>query len=155
MEGFGGARSDNLMPVSIKVRVESGCFHREHSPQAYRLIDDFVAGASKADSACQIEEHESGPEILIYMAVTTAGLTLAKSVIDLITAIVKARSEGIKKGDKPSHPLELIVRGHSKDGEYFEERILRIPPEQVVNVKMIEDALAQSSKVTKKPRKKK
>jgi hypothetical protein len=89
------------------------------------------------------------------MAVTTAGLTLAKSVIDLITAIVKARSEGIKKGDKPSHPLELIVRGHSKDGEYFEEKILRIPPEQVVNVKMIEDALARSSKVTKKPRKKK
>ena len=78
MERFGGAKSDNLMPVSIKVRVESGCFHREHSPQAYRLVDDFLAGARKADFACQIEEHESGPELLLYMAVTTAGSPLPR-----------------------------------------------------------------------------
>lgn len=25
--------------VSVKVRVESGCFHREHSPEAYKIID--------------------------------------------------------------------------------------------------------------------
>jgi hypothetical protein len=25
--------------VSINVRVSSGCFHREHSPRAYELID--------------------------------------------------------------------------------------------------------------------
>jgi hypothetical protein len=35
-------------------------------------------------------EHESGPEILAYLAAATAGLTLAKSVFDLITAIINA-----------------------------------------------------------------
>jgi len=25
--------------VSIKLRVDSGCFHREHSPRAYEIID--------------------------------------------------------------------------------------------------------------------
>jgi hypothetical protein len=41
---------------------------------------------------CHIEflEHESGPEILAYLAAATAGLTLAKSVFDLITAIINA-----------------------------------------------------------------
>ncbi len=150
MDKFGGGTSDKLMPVSIKVRVASGCFHREHSPHAYRLIDDFIAGADKSNQRCQFEEHESGPEILVFLAVTTAGLTFAKSVVDLITAIIKARSEGIKKGDSPSDPLELIVRGHSKDGEYFEEMILRIPPHQIVTEKVIKDALAQSRKTKKR-----
>ncbi len=155
MERFAGATPDNFVPVSIKVRVESGCFHREHSPQAYRLIDDLVAQSHKPNFHWQIEEHESGPEILVYLAVTTAGLTFAKSAVDLITAIVKARSEGIKRGDRPSDSLELIVRGHSKDGEYFEERILRIPPDQIVTAKAIADALAKSGKTEKKRTKKK
>jgi hypothetical protein len=155
MERFGGPTPDKRVPVSIKVRIESGCFHREHSPQAYRLIDDLVAKADKSNLDFQIHEHESGPEILIYLAVTTAGLTFAKSVVDLITAIVKARSEGIKKGDRPSDPLELIVRGHSKDGEYFEEKILRIPHDQIVTTKVIQEALAKSGKTKKKKSKKK
>lgn len=32
-------RPDKSIPISIKVRVVSGCFHREHSPKAYELID--------------------------------------------------------------------------------------------------------------------
>ena len=154
MEQFGGPTPDNLAPVSIKVRITSGCFHREHSPQAYKLIDDYVSGTDMAKLRAEIEEHESGPEILVFLAVATAGLTFAKSVVDLITVIIKARSEGIKKGDRPSEPLELIVRGHTKDGEYFEEKILRIPNDQTVTTKAIEAALAQSSKAAKKPKKK-
>jgi len=149
MDKFSGAPSGEFLPLSIKVRVESGCFHREHSPHAYELIDEFMAGISKADCQCQFEEHESGPEILVILAVTAAGLNLAKSVIDLITAIIKARSEGIKKGDGPSHSLEVIIRGHYKEGEYFEEKILRVSHNQVVTEKIIEDALAQSDTVKK------
>lgn len=111
--------------VSIKVRVVSGCFHREHSPRAYELIDRNLAKLSGSDSFA-FEEHESGPEILLYLAVTTAGLSLAKSVVDLITAIIKARSEGIKKGDSPSDPLELIVRRVHDAEEFREETVLRI-----------------------------
>ena len=93
--------------LSIKLRVASGCFHREHSPRAYNLIDSQLPPLS-AD--VEFIEHESGPELLVYVAVATAGITLAKSVIDLITAIIKARSDGIKKGDHPTDPIELIIR---------------------------------------------
>jgi hypothetical protein len=143
MEDFGRAKTDDLVPVSIKVRVMSGCFHREHSPFAYRLIDDYLTKAGLADDHCRFEEHESGPELLVLLAAATAGFVFAKSVIELITAIIKARSEGIRKGDRPSDPLELIVRGHSKNGEYFEEMVLRIPPNHDITPKQIEDALAK------------
>jgi hypothetical protein len=61
----------------------------------------------------------------VYVALTTAGITLAKSVIDLITAIVKARSDGIKKGDSATHPVELIVRRVHRARESRED-ILRV-----------------------------
>jgi len=155
MQQFGSAKPDGLVPVSLKVRVASGCFHREHSPHAYRLIDDYLAAADLSDVHCQFEEHESGPEILVYLAVTAAGLGFAKSVIELITAIIKARSEGIKRGDRPSDPLELIVRGHTKDGEYFEEMVLRIPPEHPITAKQVENALVKRKPPAQKKRRKK
>ena len=156
MEDFGHARTDGFLPVSIKVRVTSGCFHREHSPHAYRLIDDYLAAADLSKVQCRFEEHESGPELLVYLAVTAAGLGVVKSIVELVTAIIKARSDGIKKGDRPSDPLELIVRGHTKDGEYFEERVLRIPPELVITSKQIEDAITKRRpKTPKKKRKRK
>lgn len=155
MERFGTANVERLAPVSIKIRVTSGCFHREHSRQAYRIIDNYIAEADLSDVRYQIEEHESGPEILVLLAVITAGLTFAKSVVELITAIIKARSEGIKKGDVPSDPLELIVRGYRKDGEYFEEKILRIPPEQNITPKQIKEALSKGTRETQKVKRKK
>src|SRR5262249_27779034 len=96
--------------VSLKVRVVSGCFHREHSPHAYAIIDQKLLAIPVADREFVFEEHESGPEILVYLAVITAGTTLAKSVIDLVTTIIKARAESVKKGDRPSDPIELIIR---------------------------------------------
>ncbi len=74
---------------------------------------------------------------------TTAGLTLAKSIVDLVTAIIKARSDGVKKGDAPSAPLELIVRGYSKDDVYFEETTLRIPAYRDVTTDLIESVFAE------------
>ena len=72
------------------------------------------------------EEHESGPELLVYVAVATAGVTLAASVINLVTAIIKARSEGVKKGDRPDEPIELIVRRVDDRRGLREETILRV-----------------------------
>ena len=112
--------------VSIKVRIASGCFHREHSPRAYELIDSALAKMPSPTDMFSVQEHESGPEILVYLAVTAAGLGLAKSIVELITAIIKARSEGIKKGDRPSEPLELIVRRIQHDHDFQEEVVLRI-----------------------------
>jgi hypothetical protein len=152
MKSFGGAKDNGSLPVSIKVRVSSGCFHREHSPQAYQIIDDYLAKADLSDAHFQLEKHESGPELLIYLAITTAGFTFAKSVVELITAIIKARSEGIKKGDNQSEPIELIVRGHMKDGEYFEETVLRIPPERVITARQVKAALMKRKSAKTKKR---
>ncbi len=112
--------------VSIELRVTSGCFHREHSPQPYRLIDGYLGKLSPAAGDFAFEEHESGPELLVCLAVITAGATLTKSIIDLVATIIKARAEGIRKGDQPSDPLELIVRDIRDGHDFREEMTLRI-----------------------------
>lgn len=129
------------LPVSIKVRVISGCFHREHSPCAYHIIDEYLADHAPQDVCFSFQEHESGPEILVYFA---ASVTLVTSIINLITTLVKARKEGIKKGDHPSAPVEIIIRGHLKEGEYFEERILRLDAHDPVSRELIGKALNDS-----------
>jgi hypothetical protein len=131
------------VPVSVKIRVSSGCFHREHSPRAYTLIDKQMSELVMHDEFT-FEEHESGPELLLFVAAATAGISLAKSIIDLIVAIIKARSEGIKKGDHPASPLELIVRRTYKDQEFREETVLRIGHEEAIDRKIIEEHLKQS-----------
>lgn len=90
------------------------------------------------------EERESGPELLVFVATVTASISLAKSIIDLIVAIIKARSEGIKKGDHPAAPLELIVRRTYKDEEFREETVLCIKHEEIIDRKIIEEYLKQS-----------
>jgi hypothetical protein len=133
------------VPVSIKMRVPSGCFHREHSPQAYALIDrELMSFAS--GPAFEFEEHESGPELLVYVALATSGITLAKSIIDLVTAIIKARSEGVKKGDGPSSPIELIVRRTGQGQEFREEVVLRLDPDDPVSGKMVGECLNEALK---------
>src|SRR6202161_318007 len=87
MRGFEARRppAPGGLPVSIKIRVLSGCFHREHSPRADKLIDQALASLLP-DAALSFEEHESGPELLIYAAAATAAMSLAANVLNLITA---------------------------------------------------------------------
>ena len=137
--------------VSVKVRVSSGCFHREHSPNAYRVIDAYLASVSTKQVEIGFEEHESGPEILVYVGAGTAIVLFAKGVIELVVAILKARSEGIRRGDHPSDPLELVVRRVEKDGEIREEIVLRIGHLDQVEVTEIEGVLnAAVAKLTKR-----
>ena len=76
-----------------------------------------------------------------YLALGTASVTLAKSVIDLVTAIIKARADGVKKGDHPSAPVELVVRRVWRDGKCQEERLLRFAPTDRVDGGEIEKKL--------------
>ena len=127
--------------VSVKVRVESGCFHREHSPEAYKFID---ARLRRPPEHAEVIEHESGPELLLYLAVTAGALSLAKSVVELVTEIFKARAAGIKRGDRPSDPLVLIVRRVDEKNEYHEDMILRIGHTDPVDLVLIEKELNAS-----------
>lgn len=146
---------DSRHPVSIKIRVASGCFHREHSPKAYEEIDAYLAEHPLDRDGAAFEEHESGPEILVYLAVTTAGLVLAKSVLDLITAVLQARKAGIKKGDVPTAPLEVILRGHFDKDEYHQEVIIRVDPDAKVDPKLIKSAIKGAMKKLPAPEAKK
>ena len=129
--------------VSVKVRVESGCFHREHSPEAYKIID---AQLRRPPECAEVIEHESGPELLLYLAVTAGALSLAKSVVELITEIFKARAAGIKEGDHPRDPLVLIVRRVDEKNEYREDVILRIGHTDVIDSGAIDKELTAAIK---------
>jgi hypothetical protein len=137
MENFSSRRPHNGGDaVSIKIGIDSGCFHREHSPEAYRLIDQKI---SKIHDDIQFVEHETGPELLVYLAVGTAALSLGKSVIELITEIIKARSAGIQKGDHPREPLKLIVRRTDEKNGFQEEIILCIGHHESIDQKTIDE----------------
>lgn len=127
--------------ISIKVSVVFGCFHREHSPHAFEILDRYFLSVRPEDRVFALREHESGPEILVYLALTTAGVALAKSIVDLVTTIIKARSESVKKGDSPCEPVELIVRRVCKDGEFREEKLLRFSHRDHVDKKAIDQKL--------------
>jgi hypothetical protein len=86
------------------------------------------------------ERHESGPELLFCLAMWTATISLAKEVIKLVTAIINARSEGQKQGDRHHEAIELIVRDFDKDGKMFEERVLRIQQGHEPNREMVKRA---------------
>jgi len=127
--------------MSLKVRVTSGCFHREHSPGAYAIIDEHLSSMGSSEIPFEFVEHESGPELLVLMALGTAGLGLAKSVIDLVVAVIEARREGVKQGDRPSDPIELIVRRVDYGDAFREERILRIACDDPTDAAEIERLL--------------
>jgi len=141
MKHFREGRESGI-ELSIKIRVTSGCFHREHSPEAYRIIDNYMR-SHPSDTFC-LEEHESGPEVLVYFALATAGITLAKSVVDLIATIIKARADGIRKGDSPCHPLVVIVRGVDVNDRFHEEEVMQIDSHAPPSIKAIEDSLSEA-----------
>lgn len=147
MRGFEAHRppQPGEVAISLKVRVVAGCFHREHSPHAYEVIDQKLLAIPVADREFDFEEHESGPEILVYLAAVTAGITLAKSVIDLLTTIIKARAESVKKGDRPSEPIELIIRRVEGGSEFREETIIRIGHNDAVDPREIERRLKDAT----------
>ncbi len=64
---FKRRREANGNVVSIKVRI-SRVFHREHSPEAFKIIDARLRSLPENLEAI---EHESGPELLLYLAVGT------------------------------------------------------------------------------------
>jgi hypothetical protein len=122
---LGGFDGTDGLAVSIKVRPTSGCFCRSCCPNANRLIGEARQKLER-EGDFRFEEHETGPEILMVCAATTAGFAFATAVVNFFTAVINARTAGRKKGDRREEPIELIVRGFDKDGNLFEEKVLRI-----------------------------
>jgi hypothetical protein len=58
--------------------------------------------------------------------------------------LIKARSEGIKKGDHLSEPVELIVRRVHDGSEFREETVLRVGHRDAVDEAQIEQQLKEA-----------
>jgi hypothetical protein len=134
------------LAISIKIRPIGGCFHREHSPNAYKLIDEYLDSILKRMGNFGFEEHESGPEILVYLTMSAAVISLASSIINLVTTIINARQKGIQLGNGRRDPLELIVRGFDKEGKLQEEKVLRFDVGDDCRGEVVKKALEGSIK---------
>ena len=67
---------DGEVAVSIKVRVEGGCYGRDCCPYAFGIIDGKLRELQTGDTRFCFEEHETGPEIIALVLLTTAGVNL-------------------------------------------------------------------------------
>jgi hypothetical protein len=127
--------------ISIKMKVDSGCYERSCCPKAWELVDEYISSHRDTDANYELVKHESGPEILTAIA---AGVALSASIIDLITAILNARTEGMKRGDKHKSAIKLIVRGLDRKGGYVEKIVLNIEPEEKVKAREIGKMLSKT-----------
>lgn len=115
MKEFSAGRTQGLA-LSVKVRVQTGCFHREHSPVAYDIIDAYLDKQQREPVEFRLEPHETGPEFLVWMAYGTAVVSMVTALTSLITAVISARSQGIMRGDRSNSSLDIIVRYMSIHG---------------------------------------
>lgn len=146
-EEHDGRGSDTV--VSVKIKATTGCFHRDHSPYAYRIIDDHLDSMAIREDFAFVK-HESGPEILCYMQLAASGMSLLASVGTIIALMLRARSEGMRHDDRRC-PCELIVR-RAHEHEIHEVIVMRLeeheaPPSEAVVKKAVEDGLKQVCKV--------
>lgn len=125
------------VPVWMKIRIDPTM--PEHA-----IIDRYLEDLGPARNDFDFEKHESGPEIMAYLAVTVVGVSLAKEVVGLITAIIKARSETHKKRDLPVRPIEIIVRRLDEKHGLTDEIILRLGQEEPENEAAIEQKLLEA-----------
>jgi len=116
-------KREDSFAISLKIRVSSGCFHRDCSPNAYRIIDNEIQHLDLKKEGIALIEHESGPEILIMVA---AIFELTASVLTIIAFILDARKKGIENGDRPKDDLNIVVRNFNKDGKVKDETVLKI-----------------------------
>jgi hypothetical protein len=137
------SQQDGEVPVSIKIRVDTGCFHRSCCPYVYRVIDQDVRKLRLTDDRFIFIEHETGPEIIVYLAVAVAGLNLATSIINLITTIIKARFEGLKHGDRHHDPVTLIIRRIKNKDILVEEKLMTFNPHDEISLKIVEKVLLE------------
>jgi hypothetical protein len=129
---------DKGTSISIKLRIESGCFHREHAPYSYQLIDKAISEYQLSSEKTVLVEHESGPEILVYIS---SGLIFGASVIDLIAAIINSRNKGREKGDSTGSHLNIIIRKFDKEENIREEKVLEIGNNENVDKRILKELL--------------
>jgi hypothetical protein len=134
-----GSERDYGKYVCLKIAPEAGgccCFHCwPHTWQEVNrailpsgpIKDEGDVVIKTKDGDFVLECHESGPEIIVYLGAATAGLLLIKAIVELITTILKSKSE------EPRRRLGklVITKRTFKGSRRNEERIIEIdlPPD--------------------------
>ncbi len=119
--------------ISIKLSPPSGCCCSHCWPETWRKVNEFISPSGpvghEGDALIEInkntfvlESHESGPEITLYLALATASATLVKSVIELVTVIIK----GISNESRKQPPRIKITKKQFTKGEIEEEIVFEI-----------------------------
>lgn len=119
--------------ISIKLSPPSGCCCSDCWPETWHKINQTIAPCGpvghegdalieKNGNKFVLESHESGPEIIVYLALGTAAIVLLKSVIELVTTIIKALSTESRK--QPSR-IKITKRQIIK-GKIEEENLMEI-----------------------------
>jgi hypothetical protein len=138
--------------ISIKLSPPSGCCCSNCWPETWKIVNQFIypcgpikhegdAVIKKDGNIFVLEQHESGPEILVFLALATASATLAKSVIDLITTIIKGLSSEHRK-----QPQRIkIVKRRLIKGNIEEEKLIEIDIPVSKNIeKQLEEKIKQA-----------
>ena len=115
--------------VSVKIRA--------------RILDK-VSALHKRRGQVTLVQEESGPELVVYLAEGASGARLSPSVVDLIVTMIRARAEGIKRGDVRGAPIELVLRASDKRGKVLEEKIIRLDSKDPAGRRMIQESVDQA-----------
>lgn len=87
--------------ISIKIKpIQGGCCCFHCWPRTWSIINIYITPCGPLrdegdvliendDEKFVLECHESGPEIIVYLSIGVVSLTLVKSVVELITTILK------------------------------------------------------------------
>jgi hypothetical protein len=133
MDAFRKTGKEGDVVISIKLRAEWGSFDQYGFPDLYPSLNAALRRRTSNDIV--IQEHESGPEWIVRLALIAGSLGVLKAVIELVTQALKSREKPRKYDDgrvAEVPPLILIVRLIDEKSEFREKEVRKIEPGQKV-----------------------
>jgi len=119
--------------VSIKIKpVQRGCCCFHCWPETWSRINKYITPCGplrdegdvlieKNNEKFVLECHESGPEIIVYLGVGVASLTLVKSIVDLIATMLKTlQTEPKKSSGRIKITKRRLIKGQVETEELLE-----------------------------------
>jgi hypothetical protein len=131
------------------LRIRSGFCCSAHCPNTWKSINEYLSPWGTLDKRKRIkvekyettfvyEHHETGAEIIAYLALGTACLSLVKSIVDLIKAII----DGMKKDSKTKDTqITIVVQNSSRTRSIFVGRVPLTIDEREALVKVLRNVL--------------
>jgi hypothetical protein len=138
--------------IVIKLSPPSGCCCSGCWPKTWEIVNQTIypcgpikhegdALIKRDENIFVLEQHERGPEIIVFLALVTASATFAKSIIDLIATIIK----GLSSEQRKQPPRIKIVKRSLIKGKFEEENLIEIDIPASKNIeKQLEEKIKQA-----------